>query len=382
MRLRREEAASLDGYEAEARYQDGLSARTRAVRARLETGSAAPCLALLDARGKALDRWPVAALSGRRGAEAGTLVLSPEPGADARLLLDDPPMARALGALRPGLTRRRAAPGQVARAGLWGAGALLSAWAIVFHLVPALAAQLAPLVPPERERALGDAVAMQMARLLGAAEEEGDDGLCRGEDGRAALATMAGRLEAAAELPYPVRVDVLDHGLVNAVALPGGRVMIFRGLIEKAESAEEVAGVLAHELGHVVHRDPTTGALRAAGTAGIFSMVLGDVLGVGIAAAAGEAAIEASYRREAEARADEEAIAILAETGLSAEPFAAFFERLRAEHGDTPALMRYFASHPALAERAERARAASEEDEAGGRVLSEAEWQALRGICG
>jgi predicted Zn-dependent protease len=169
---------------------------------------------------------------------------------------------------------------------------------------------------------------------------------------------------------------------VNAVAVPGGRILLFRGLIEHAESAEEVAGVLAHELGHVVHRDPTVEALRAAGSAGILGLLVGDVVGAGIVVAASEAVLNASYRREAEARADDTAIRLLAEAGLPSGPFADFFRRMRARYGEVRGVFRYFASHPALEARAERAEAG--DAVAGGDyepVLGPAEWRALRGIC-
>lgn len=366
---------ALAGLKAEGWYYDGQSARAQAVSVGIEGHD----LVLATLHGTRLAAWPLGTIVGRRGVEAEDLVLSPDPDADARLVIAHVLMIRVLKELRPDLMRRPGRARPIGRALLWGGGAVASAVLIIGYLIPALAAGLAPMIPPERERALGDATARQIALILGAAEGE-DDGLCHDPEGRAALATMTTRLAAVADLPYPVRVDVLDHGLVNAVAMPGGRIMIFRGLIERAESAEEVAGVLAHEMGHVVHHDPTTGALRAAGTAGILSMMLGDVFGAGIAAAAGEAMLNARYQREVEARADREALSILEGSDLSAAPFAGFFERLHEEHGATPALLAYFASHPALKERAERARAAG--DDARGRVLSEREWDALQRICG
>ena len=69
--------------------------------------------------------------------------------------------------------------------------------------------------------------------------------ICDTPSGVEALERMAARLDADALLPYPLRVGVLDHGMLNAVALPGGRILIFRGLLEVADNPEEVAGVLA-----------------------------------------------------------------------------------------------------------------------------------------
>ncbi|MEL7172989.1 MAG: M48 family metallopeptidase, partial [Pseudomonadota bacterium] len=156
---------------------------------------------------------------------------------------------------------------------------------------------------------------------------------------------------------------------------------LFRGLINKATTPEEVAGVLAHEMGHVIHRDPTVGVLRAAGTAGIFSVVLGDIFGAGILAAAGEAMLNADYQREVETRADQEALKMLAAAGLPSQPFSAFFLRLREEYGDTSAVMAYFASHPSHKERADRAAGADTVGNTFEPVLSDRDWVALQNIC-
>jgi beta-barrel assembly-enhancing protease len=74
---------------------------------------------------------------------------------------------------------------------------------------------------------------------------------------------------------FDYRVDVIDDETVNAVALPGGRIVLFRGLIEKIECEEALAMVLAHELGHYVHRDHLRGLGRS-----IVLMTAGMLLGV------------------------------------------------------------------------------------------------------
>ncbi|MEM6906313.1 MAG: M48 family metallopeptidase, partial [Pseudomonadota bacterium] len=162
----------------------------------------------------------------------------------------------------------------------------------------------------------------------------------------------------------------------------GGRVILFRGLIEEAETPEDVAGVLAHEIGHVAYRDPTVGALRAAGTAGILGLMLGDVFGGAVIVAAADAVINARYQQDVETRADETAYRLLTEAGLPTGPFADFFARLAEEHGERPGFMRYFASHPELAGRAERAAAADQIGDGEYRpVLTDRDWLALRAIC-
>ncbi|MEM7498103.1 MAG: M48 family metallopeptidase [Pseudomonadota bacterium] len=377
MKTALEEYARL---EAPARYYDGRSPRVEPV----VVGFGARTLVIYgkaNADGDtALAHWPLASLKALGGRGSGEMTLSPSHDAEERVVLDDPLMMQAITKVCPDLYRRPVSGKKLGIAGLWGMGAVGSVVLLIFYIIPALAVQLAPMIPYERERALGDAVAGYVAQVFAGAEDE-DDGICRNPDGLAALERMTARIEAEADLPFAIQVDVLDHELVNAMAMPGGRIFMFRGLIEKAESPEEVAGVLAHEIGHVVYRDPTVGVLRAAGTAGIFSVVLGDIFGAGILAAAGEAMLNASYQREVEARADREALKMLAAAELPSAPFSQFFLRLREEYGDTSAVMAYFASHPSHRERAERAAGADTVGRTFDPVLSDRDWVALQNIC-
>ncbi len=290
-------------------------------------------------------------------------------------------MIAAIGKVCAGLYHRPVNKRGLKRAAVWGIAAVASVLVILLVLVPALADRLAEFVPPEREVALGDAVAGQVGDLL--RKDNGEaPAVCSAPEGAAALEQMTGRLTPAEGLPYPLRVSVLDHPMINAVALPGGRILIFRGLIDAANSPEEVAGVLAHEIGHVVHRDPVRGVLRAAGTAGIVGVLLGDVFGATVIAAASDAVLNASHQREAEQKADEAAYGMLREAGLPSRQFAGFFSRLKDRQGGTGGPLRYLASHPDLGGRAERAAAADTIGEGPFTpVLNDRDWIALQNIC-
>src|SRR5256886_15163623 len=122
------------------------------------------------------------------------------------------------------------------------------------------------------------------------------------KQGRAALDGLAGGLEAAAALAMPLKVAVLHKPEANAIALPGGHIYVFEGLISKAQSPGEVAGVIAHEIGHVAHRDGTRSVLQAAGLSFLFGMVLGDFVGGGAVIIATKALLQTSYFREVERR--------------------------------------------------------------------------------
>ncbi|PWE32539.1 peptidase M48 Ste24p [Maritimibacter sp. 55A14] len=258
------------------------------------------------------------------------------------------------------------------------AGAAGSVMVIIFVLVPLLANQLATLLPPEGEKALGDATLSQIREAL--SQSRAPLAVCEDADGQAALDAMVARLAAGADLPYPLQVQVLDHGMVNAFALPGGHVILFEGLIDAAEEPEEVAAVLAHEIGHVAARDPARIALRTAGSIGVLGLLLGDFAGGSVVLLLTERLIQANYTRAAETAADDFAHGLLKRAGMPPEALGAMFRRLREKHGDAKGLVAHFASHPRLADRiaaAERAGDAAAREPA----LTEAQWQAFRGIC-
>jgi len=363
--------------EAPARYFDGDTAGARSVMVSFGERT----LVMMGYDGVAIDHWPLGSLRAVGPKGQRPLQLTPHRGSDARLMIDDAEMAGAIAEVCPELYAGRTDRKTLRKGLIIGAGAVGAVVAMVLWIIPALATQLAYLIPPEREQRLGDAVVEQIQDLMAFTDGEAPV-ICTGEDGLAALATMEARLDVGGELPYPLRVGVIDHPLINAFAVPGGRVILFRGLIENAASPEEVAGVLAHEIGHVVHRDPTVGVLRAAGSAGILGLLVGDVFGAAIAVAAAEAIMNASYRREVEARADATAHRLLARAGLPSAPFASFFARLEERYGGTRGVFKYLASHPDLGQRAALAEAADTVGDASFRpVLSDREWVALGTIC-
>jgi len=98
--------------------------------------------------------------------------------------------------------------------------------------------------------------------------------------GRAALDKIVQRLEASAALPERCGRSWCGARSQRHDAA-GGQIYVFHGLIEKADNADEVAGVIAHEIGHVAHRDGTKAVLQAGGLSFLFGMLLGDFVGGG-----------------------------------------------------------------------------------------------------
>lgn len=331
--------------------------------------------------------WPLDDLRALRdGARRDHLVLTLHAPSDygaprdtARLTVSDAALATELRQLCPHLSRRDMRPGAWGRLARRGALAVAAVVLMLFVILPRMADTLATLIPVEREVAFGRAVVNQIESALGAADLGALD--CTAPEGLGALARMTQRLTDGADLQYALELRVLDHDMINAFAAPGGHVVIMRGLLDSASGPEAVAAVLAHEIGHVEARDATRHALRAAGSAGLLSMVMGDVTGGAAAVFLGERVLQASYTREAEAEADRFALAMLNRAGVSSTGMATFFEDLAEMEAGLPALPAYFNSHPDSAGRAERARENAAAQAGGAPILSAAEWDALRAVC-
>ncbi len=360
--------------EAEGEYFDGLTARPREVIVKFGESS----LTLFSLDDTPIAHWALASVRAIGGAvDDRELRLTPDAEGDERLTVRDPAMIDAIRAVCADLDRPYRAPGTNRRLLFWAAAAIGAVALIVLVLVPSLAERLAPLIPAAQEERLGASVARNITRLQGGAAA-----VCESPDGSAALDRMVARLSSHVDSYVPLKVQVVDVDVPNAFAAPGGYIIVFRGLIAQAAGPEEVAGVLAHEIGHVVSRDPTRSALRTAGSAGVLGLLVGDFAGGAMLVAMTEAVLNASYSQEAESQADDTAYRIFSESGLPSSALAAFFDRLRREHGDVSGLMTHIASHPDLRSRAEKARAADTIGEKPYQpVLDDADWIALQQIC-
>lgn len=275
---------------------------------------------------------------------------------------------------------RAAPPKGRARLAAWAVGAVVAVAVQIFLLIPILADQLAGFIPPKGERALGEATLTQIQEVL--ARNDADlVPVCDGEDGIAALRKMEARLSTGLENETEFTVMVLDDPMINAFALPGGFIILFRGLIDAADTPGEVAAVFAHEMGHVVSRDPTRHALRSAGSIGVLGLLFGDFAGGAVVLFLAERLINAQYSQEAEAAADRFAIKTMVRAGIAPGGLAKFLDRMLREHGETDGIVAHFMSHPEFKERINSASAAVPPSGEFSAVLTDSEWSALRKIC-
>ena len=297
----------------------------------------------------------------------------------ARLTVDDPDLIRQIERLCPELLKRDMPKGSARKILIRIGVAMAAVVLMIFVILPAMANTLSYIIPIKREVAYGKAVVRQMERFLGGTTA--GDLVCSSPDGDAALAKMIARLIETTPTDYELNVAVMRHEMVNAFAAPGGQIVLVEGLLKQAKSPDEVAAVLGHEIGHVEARDATRGALRAAGSAGLLSMVLGDFAGGTAAVVIAEYTLNASYTREAEAEADTYARNMLDEADVSTAGMSDFFGSLGDLESKMPDLPLYLSSHPDTAARAGRAADFAQTQMATTPVLDKTEWAALLAIC-
>lgn len=228
---------------------------------------------------------------------------------------------------------------------LLAAAVLLPVAAAIAFLVYAqpLATWAAARVSPAQEEKLGDLAFAQLRPGLT---------LVSGGTAAAVVGELGARLTAGSVYRY--RWVVADSPQVNAFALPGGRVVVYTGLLHTAASAEEVAGVLAHEVQHVELRHSLQNLIHALGWRAVLSLLLGDLSG-GVWGGLAERLGTLAFSRDLERQADLAALAALRRAGISSQGLADFLARLAAG-GD--AAIPLLSSHPAGDERLQALRGA------------------------
>jgi predicted Zn-dependent protease len=143
---------------------------------------------------------------------------------------------------------------------------------------------------------------------------------------------------------YDFYVQMVANDQINALALPGGQIVVFSGLIEQAESENEVAMVLAHELGHFAHRDHLRRLGRGLGLTVAAIVLFGEDSAVSNLASKFFLVGESHYSREQESAADRFGLELLVASYGHAGGATDFFARVGKDAGSrVPYLL---ASHP------------------------------------
>ncbi len=362
-----------DGTRFAGVHSDGRFATASPVSVRFTGGG----LELRSDREMGSRTWPYDQLQGSVPLRADTpdVLLSLLPDGAETLFVADPSFSGLLLARAPALSCGRQR-WQGLKPGLAVLAAVLLIVSGVWLLDLHPAQTIARVMPQKTRAALGGAVVTSMTK---------DRKVCETPASKTALGRLTQRLTAAAsDKPMGVRVVLLDWSLVNAFAVPGGQIILTRGLVQRAGSSDEVAGVLAHELGHTLELHPEAGIIRVVGLSAALQLALagsqGTISNIGLILT------QLRYTRIAEREADAHALRMLKGAGISAKGFGDFFERLESKKPGEEAgksaseLEMILRTHPPTAERIAMVRA--QPTYPATPALSADDWRALRDACG
>lgn len=159
------------------------------------------------------------------------------------------------------------------------------------------------------------------------------------------------------EVDFAYSFKAVQDSAVNAFAVPGGHVYIHTGLIKSAKNEHELAGVVAHEINHVVARHGTRQMTQQYGYALVLQMVLGDNPGLltQIASSLFGQAGSMAYSRGMETQADVLAVETMAKAGYDPNGMTSFLSTLKGMQQESPGqLAKFFSSHPDTGDRVQQ----------------------------
>ncbi len=171
---------------------------------------------------------------------------------------------------------------------------------------------------------------------------------------------------------FSIEVHVADNPDINAYATLGGMITLNSGLLNKAQSPEEIAGVLAHEIEHVHSRHIMEGALVHLFTSEGVYMIFGKTSTAGFA----RYLLNMSFTRDQEAQADEGGLRRLQAARVDNQGFKSFFERMEKKGSATT----FLSDHPSNKSRMEMTDQYKVKDPQP--IMTKDEWEVLRNYCG
>lgn len=226
-------------------------------------------------------------------------------------------------------------------------GAIALVILLLIHvIIPHSAKYIAPLLPFSIEEKIGAASEQSILTLAKVLQTNKEVPLlCDSKTALLPLETIiadlyeAIRLNAAQDKDLAKRlkqidsvsIKIINTDLINAIALPAGRIFIFRGLLEKAVQDYDALGlILAHEMAHVMKRDNMTGLIANSSTS-ILLQPIGKFLGLANFSTLTTSVLSASYTLEAEKAADRLSVPWAITANMNPEKAVAFFEYFKTQ---------------------------------------------------
>ncbi len=352
-------------------YFDGKSSRSEDADVQLTSQS----LLLRSTNNSPIGEWELDRLRDEYSPPVeGAILLSLAADNSARLKITDPDALFELRTRCPKLTQKRKAekrewPKLVAAA----AGTLVVVAGLVYYGMPVIAGAVAEIIPETTRQNLGQAVEERILMQV-TKSNKNKNAVCSSVTADLALSRVISQFSNG----EPASVLVVKSKIANAFALPGGRIIIFSGLIDKAADANALVGVLAHEFAHVEARHPTSLLVANLGMAAVLSIVLGDVTGGTLIAGAGQMALGASYSRDFERAADQRAIEFMRQNNYDVGPLIPLLKKIQKSVPEKNVLS-FMVSHPDIDSRVETLKAAGVTGTQ--QAFTEREWQEIKVMC-
>lgn len=241
------------------------------------------------------------------------------------------------------------------RNSLLGMGILGLLFLLYLLLVPWISQQLAKKVPVSAEKQMGDAVYDAL-------------GLAAQEDTASTRILNAFFRTMAVPSAYDIRITVVNGPVINAFALPGGRIVVYKALLQQMQSYPELAALLSHEFIHIQNRHATKSIFRQLGSKVFLGLLFGRVGAVtSVLVNHADNLKNLTYSRKLEKEADMDGLAILVDRRIDPDGFTRLFRHLKQASPES-ALPEFLGSHPDIDKRiayiqAASAQAAIQEDE-------------------
>ncbi|HLX13471.1 MAG TPA: M48 family metallopeptidase [Bacteroidota bacterium] len=176
-----------------------------------------------------------------------------------------------------------------------------------------------------------------------------------------------------------IKIHLIKDDDINAFSLPDNHLLIYSGLIDYCKSPEELAGVMAHEIGHIEAKHVMKKLVKDVGLA-MLATLAGGQAGGEIARQVAQTLSSTAFDREQESEADAAAVHILAKANIDPRCLADFLFRLSQEKADMPKSFELISDHPNSKDRsAEILELRKKEHYAAQQVLNDDEWKTLKG---
>lgn len=256
--------------------------------------------------------------------------------------------------------------------------AIAAVIACLVFLLPLFARYTAQNIPASWEEKIGANIEDSILQRIS------DGQTCTTPEGEAALQQLVNSLAIHTDLAFQPQVTVAKSPIPNAFALPGGRILILSKTLEIVSGPNELAAVLAHEIGHIKHRHSLQSFVSAASTGILFSLFIGDVTGGTLIAGLGEAMLDSSYSRDMERQADMFAADLLPKANINPLQLNAFLEKASKYQPNLSGISQAFellSTHPPTAERTASILEMARQDIQSRSILQQEDWRNLTEIC-